>query len=1771
MNIEKYTIVENLYESRSTIVMKGFHSQDATPVMIKMLNSEYPESQEIERFKREFQILQSLKDSSGVINVYEFISMDHSPCIIMEDFGGTSLDQRNFSLSMLQFLLIAIRMTQIISDIHSAQIIHKDINPSNFIYNAENRQLKLIDFEISNVLTHDNQAENPYLLEGSLHYISPEQTGRVNWSVDFRSDLYSLGATFYQLLSGTPPFVSDDPLELVHAHLAKMPTPVHEIEVQSFGLYDKVSPQLSQIIMKLLAKKPEHRYQSAWALLTDLKKCRENIQSDGSIKPFKLNFSDQTGRLILPQKLYGRSIEIKQINDAFLRTCGSIDDKKKSTVSSEMLLVTGLSGIGKSALVNELKQPVHHRGGFFIAGKYDPFQRKPYQAIVQAFNELIQQLLTEKKSGIQRWKKKIKQAIHKNGRVLCDILPDLVLIIGHQKKIADLPPQDVQNRLNMVFKEFVQVFCSKDHPLVLFLDDIQWANATSMKLIESLITGIRQYFLVIVAYRDKDISSKHPLWKSINEIKKAQIPIKEIALSALNSEQISVLIQDTLGYNTESAQPLADIICHKTRGNPFFVNEFLKSLHSEKLLKFDPSTGQWQQDMNAIQQRNISENIVELMASKIQQLPDKNRQILIMAACIGIQFSLETLSIITDIRLNQLIKLLQDAVIEDLVVAVNERLYKFSHDRIQQAAYSLIPENERQKVHLNTGFFMFENRSIDPDTPIIFDIVNQMNLGLGYLFVKDIQCKPLPDLTPKQRLIIARVNYMAGKQARESFAIDQAFLFMSIAIHLTQKDGWKKHYTFTHEIRQAGAEIAYLAGNFEDMDSIIDDVCEHAKTFLEKVPVYEIRIQERISQNKLIEAVEISFGILRQLGISIPEKPGKIDMLMAFVRNKYFLIGKNPESMITLPIMTDQKMLASMRILTHIMLPVYLTRSELYPFFVFKGIQITLKHGLSPYAATSIMSYGMLLCALVGQIDRGYEFGQLAIRIVEKFEHKTTAWIHHMVNLFIRHWKENVKENLATILDAYQIEHETGKWEYAAFSLELYCMISFFSGKDLRQLEKETQKNTQTIKQLRQLIPLRYNEQLHQVILNLTGQSENPCILVGSAYNEDQMLQYHIDANDRTGLCLLYYHKFVLSYLFEDYDQAQRLSIITKEYLDSVMGTALVPCFYYFETLTMLAIYDQLPLSKQKDYLGKITINRKRIKKWASFAPMNYEQQYYLIKAEWYRILKKYTKAGDFYDRSIDAAKRNQYVNEQALANKRAAQFYLAQDKKRLAKTYMHESWYNYYRWGAVALTRMLETNYSDLLKILSERTSTQMINKETFSETQKDQLSQQLDTTSVMKSIQAISSQIHLKPLLKQLIDIMVENAGARSGFVLLESNGSWYLAAHSFVDNDTPVFDEDAPLESLINIPHEIIHYVIHTKEMVCLDNAALDSRFNQNSYISEKKPQSVLCMPVRRKNALCAVIYIENDLNPGAFTQDRLKMLDLLTGQAAISIENAILYRNLDALNQAQSRFVPHEFIQILQKKSITDVNPGDYVKKEMSVLFTDIRNFTSMSEKMSPEDNFKFINAFLSRMEPLIQEHFGFIDKFIGDAIMALFSGVADNAVFAAIEMLERLNDYNVHRKGKKRPLIKIGIGINTGSLMLGTVGGKDRMDGTVISDSVNLASRIEGLTKLFEVPLLISHHTLKRLQHPERFYIRRIATVKVKGKSENVTVYEVFDADKKRQKKLKQELTEILSKGIELFENQKFEDARKQFKACQKKLSDDPVVHYYINQCDLKKS
>jgi predicted ATPase/class 3 adenylate cyclase/GAF domain-containing protein len=1370
----------------------------------------------------------------------------------------------------------------------------------------------------------------------------------MNRSLDYRTDFYSLGVTFYELLTGQLPFVTEDVLELVHCHIAKPPIPPHQL----VGAHRRapISKAISNIVMKLMAKTAEERYQSAWGLKTDLEECLKQLRCSGQISDFPLGTQEVYDRFQISQKLYGREREVEALLQAFERV---------TTGQSEFLLVAGYSGIGKSSLVQEIYKPITAKRGYFISGKFDQYQRNiPYRAIIQALKELLKQLLTETDAQLAEWKAKILTAVGTNGRVIIDIIPEVELIIGEQPPLLDLAAAEAQKRFNFVFQDFIKVFTEPTHPLTIFLDELQWADGASLKLIELLLTSSDVGLLLIGTYRDNEVNAAHPLRLTLENLQKEGVKIQEILLNPLELETVNCWLADTLKASCDMTQDLAELVQPKTGGNPFFITEFLQALYTENLLNCDYNQKRWTWDANQIQKRNFTDNVVELMVAKIQKVPPGTQEVLKLAACIGNQFQLETLAVIWETSARETALNLQEAVAEGLIQPLgneyksvllepleNEKNqvgqlkveYQFVHDRIQQAAYSLITDEFKQRVH-------------------------------------------------------------------------------------------------------------------------------------------------------------------------------------RLVRTKLMLAGKQIENLLALPEMTAPDKKAAMQILNIMISAAYLGAPNLMPLLTFKGVSLSVKYGNTFSSPVMYAFYGLTLCGILGDIESGYRFGNLALRVLERLKTRNVeARTVMLVNYFIRHWREHPQQTLQPLLDGYSTGLETLELEYAGYCAIVYCGYSYYIGQDLVLLEQEIAKYSEAFQKFQQETIVHFFNQIGETALALMSGSENQCCLIGEVSDESRTLQLYVEQNNTKFIFGSYIYKLMLCYWFEQEQESLENAALAERYIEGGVGSIAVPVFHFYDSLARLIVYLSLPKSQQRSLYRKVQSNQKKMKNWAHHAPMNYLHKFYLVEAERYRILGKHQKAMDYYDRAIALAKENQYIQEEALAYELAAKFYLSQGKELIARTYLQEAHYRYLRWGAIAKVKDLETRYPQLLQKSESSLRGNVNSKTSVTSTSGNQSSETLDLATVIKASQAISGEIVLEQLLMQLMKILLENAGAQTGHLILEQEGKFAIEASGTVETDSITVLQSLPLET--KVPVSIINYVARSRESVICNNASDEGKFNTDPYIQQHHPKSILCTPLVNQGKLISIVYLENNLTVGAFTPQRIEVVNVLSSQAAISIENAKLYTEvrqnesrLLQLNQAFERFVPSEFLQFLNKQSIVDVQLGDQVEQEMSVLFSDIRDFTTLSEQMNPEDNFRFINSYLSRISPVIREHQGFIDKYIGDAIMALFRGGADNAVKAGIAMLNKLVEYNQHRTNSGYKPIQIGIGINTGLLMLGTVGEPNRMDGTVISDAVNLASRTEGLTKNYGVSLLITHETFKRLRNPRDYAIRRIDEVKVKGKSEYVTIYEVFDAD-----------------------------------------------------------
>ncbi|HBB34966.1 MAG TPA: hypothetical protein DDZ80_19765 [Cyanobacteria bacterium UBA8803] len=1528
MTLAGYQISTQIYESANSIVYRAIRETDRKPVILKLLKENYPTPQELTRYKQEYEITRSL-NLDGIVRAYGLQKYQNTLVMFLEDFGGESLrilmNQQKFSLK--EFLVIAIQAAETLGNIHAAHIIHKDINPSNIVFNPQTKQLKIIDFGISTVLSRENPTlKNVNILEGTLAYMSPEQTGRMNCALDYRTDFYSLGVTFYQLLTGRLPFETTDALELVHSHLALIPIPPQHLNPE-------IPPVVSDIVMKLLAKNAAERYQSAWGIQADLVTCLMQLEANGEIGEIIPGTHDVSDQFLISQKLYGRERDVETLLNAFERV---------SEGQRELMLVSGYSGIGKSVLVQEIYKPITRQRGYFIWGKFDQFQRNiPYYALIQAFRELIKQLLTESETQLSQWAAQLLTALGANAQVIIDVIPQVELLIGPQPPVSEVGPAEAQIRFHRVFQNFIRVFSQIDHPLVIFLDDLQWADSATLKLLEQIMSEPNtQSLFLIGAYRDQEVNAAHPLMLTIDEIRLAGVNVNRIKLSPLDRLTVNELIADTLKCDRPRAKPLAELVLAKTKGNPFFVKEFLKSLYAERLLNFDLESLTWQWDIKQIQARGFTDNVVELMAIEIQKLPADTQQVLKLAAAIGNQFEVKTLAIVEEKSLQETALRLHSAVAEGLILPLGEEYksieldvtgkesltvqYKFAHDRIQQAAYSLIPEPEKQSVHLRIGQLLLSHIPAEEREHKIFDIVNQLNLGIDVIKHRNNYDRPqevhkyVKDIPTPHSL--ARLNLIAGQKAKASAAYKPALKYLQVGIELLEPDSWLTEYNLSLALFVAAAEAAYLSGEFQQQDELVAVVLQQAKTLLDKVKVYEVKIQSYIAQSKLKEAIATALAVLNLLGVKFPQMLSSWHIWLSFWKTKLVLAGKRIENLIDLPKMTDPNKLAAMRILSSIVAAAYFAVPELMPLLVFKQVKLSVKYGNAPLSASAYASYGILLCDFGQDLDAGYRFSQLALQVLAQFQGQDNSGITDAtkaktlanVSFFARPWKEHLNSTLQPLLEAYSSGLETGDLEAAAYAAHNYCLHSYFAGKDLTKLQEDMTTYGDVLSQLKQERTLRMNKLYRQVIANLRGLTENPYSLSGDLYDELKMLPQHQAANDLTAICVLHFNKLILFYLFESYHQAVENAAIAQKYLEGLRGTVIVPLFHFYDSLARLAVYPKVPPAQQKEILKKVNANQKKMQQWAQHAPMNHLHKFYLVESERYRVLGQLDRAAKFYDLAIERAKANEYLQEEALAYQLAAKFYLSQGKTTIARAYMQDARYSYLQWGAMAKVRDLEERYPQLLVA----TKSGLDNNPITTSTTSTGSVAALDLATVMKASQAISGEIVLANLLTKFMEILIENAGAQKGFLILRSQtesgnegGKLLIEAEGSVDSGQVKVLQSIPVGSNGAAPlaAAIVNYVARTKKTVVLNDAARAGSFINDTYIKKHQPKSILCCALLNQGKLIGIVYLENNLTTGAFTPDRLEVLKLLSSQAAIAIENAKLYSELRQRESQLTQFL------------------------------------------------------------------------------------------------------------------------------------------------------------------------------------------------------------------------------------------------------------------------
>lgn len=1540
LNLAGYEIYQDIYRSRQTRVARGRRLADGAAIVLKYPVMEYPSLREIARLKNEYEILKELgeKGSPHILRVYALERLDHRTLVVSEDFGGVQLKEyfADGRVGTTEFLQLAIAIASALLAVHQHGIIHKDLNPRNILINPKTGQVKLIDFGIATRLSREHQEiRTPDRLDGTLSYMSPEQTGRINRTLDYRTDMYSLGATLYELLSGAPPFSASDAMELLHCHIASEPQPLHERGVPR---------ALSDIVAKLMAKVPEERYQSAFGVKADLEECLRQVTEHEAISPFKLGEQDISHQFEIPQRLYGREGELAAVLDTFTTV---------SQGSTALLLVSGYSGIGKSSLIYEMRGRSLQRRGYFAAGKYDQYNRDvPYSALAKALKGLIHQFLKEPERQVAQWKEEVRRAVGQSGQVITEVIPALALLIGEQPPVPPLPPAEALGRFNFVFADFLSVLATEQHPLILFLDDLQWADTPSLKLLEMLLTDPRRkHLFVIAAYRDNEVDASHASMVTINEIKKAGTRVQEIHLEPLTLASIMALLADTLHCPRAATLPLAELLLKKTGGNPFFLVQLLGSLHEDGLLKLNVATGTWDWDIAKINGVGITDNVIELMMTKLRRFPAVTQDVMKLAACIGSTFDLGMLSIVNEKDERETAGSLWPAVREGLLVPLSESYqlfqegdtaaesaasafavrelistmmtagerdeqatirYRFLHDRVQQATYALIPEAQRQVQHFKIGRRLLAS-SDQSRSEELFDVLSHLNLARELL------------TTEAQRLQLAELNFRAGKKAQSAMAFTAANNHFAIALQLLPAEPFRTHYELTLNLYREHAECEYLLGDFGRANRLLTEVVAQARTRIDQCVALETQVRLHMTQGSreaISKAVSIGLSALRLLGCELPEAPAARAAMAAQETRVVagLLAERSSRDLEDLPRLTDPEKLLRMNLAVTIFGAAYLAGDfDLVSLCIYLVVRTSLEHGNSEPTAFGYMMYGMLLSA-GGEHRRAYQFGQLALALHGRYPNPVMKpKIHnifaHAINPYINHLDSNLPHYRAT----YECCLEGGDIIYGVWAVFYLLWTKLMKGDALHEIHGDSEGYLSFAERVGDATMLTSIQLIRQTAQCLRGLTSATGSLDSEGFGESAAVARLREAQSLIGLGWYAMLRQMVDLTLERYPEALQSFMIAEETHTAVIGFFSNMTHYFYSSLVLAAVYADATAEEKQKYLTLIERNAGKLKVVADSGPDNYLHCYQLIEAEKLRILGEPTRAAELYDASIANAQRGRFLHHEALALELAAKFYLARGRKRLAQVYMTDAYYAYARWGAVAKIEQLRQRYPELVvaELVTGRADAAADPYESSAASVTGEVSN-LDLAMVMKASQAVSEEIVLSRLLEKLMRIVLQHAGAQRGYLLLARGSDLVIEASATMDGREVTLLKSVPIASVEDLSQEIVQYVQRTKEQVVLASAAKEGMFVSDAYVLRRQPRSVLCMPVTHQGKLVGLLYLENNLTEGAFTPSRLEILRLLSSQVAISIENSRLYGHLEEkvkertaeLREAQAKLIRFE---------------------------------------------------------------------------------------------------------------------------------------------------------------------------------------------------------------------------------------------------------------------
>ncbi len=1484
MDLSDYTL-DTLHRHGEFVLCRGRPRTGTRPhppsVLVLMLRSEHPRPESVRMLEHEHSLRAALDPAWAVPRV-ELTQHAGRTVLVLEDPGGEPLDQLvGTPMEMGQFLRIAIGLSAAVRQLHGRGFIHKDLKPAHVMIEPSTAHVWLMGFGIASRLPRERQsAEPPEFIAGTLAYMAPEQTGRMNRSIDSRSDLYALGVTLYEMLTGTLPFTASDPMEWVHCHIAKQPLPPAERRKD-------VPRSVSGIITKLLAKTAEERYQTAAGLESDLRRCLAEWDCDHRIGEFLLGEHDTPDRLLIPEKLYGRQREVETLLASF--------DRVVKSGTPELLLVSGYSGIGKSSVVNELHKALVWPRGLFASGKFDQYKRDiPYSTLAQAFQSLIRALLAKSEADLAPWRDALRDALDPNGKLIVDLVPELKLIIGEQPPVPELPPQQAQGRFQLVFRRFIGVFARPEHPLALFLDDLQWLDAATLDLLEDLLTrSDLQHLMLIGAYRDNEVDATHPLAGKLEVVKNAGAQIEEITLAPLASEHLAQLIADALRCEPERAAPLAQLVHEKTGGNPFFALQFISALAEEGLLTFDHDVARWSWDLNRIHAKGYTDNVVDLMVGKLTRLPVETQQVLQLLACLGNVAEVVMLCIVRGTGAEAVHADLWEAVRQELIVRLADS-YTFVHDRVQEAAYSLIPEELRAAVHLRIGRLLAEHTPPEKREETIFEIVNQLNRGAMLM------------TSPREKTQLAELNLIAGRRAKTSTAYRSALNYFSTGIGLLGDDLWASQHELAYRLSFEQAECEFLSRNFDEALRLFNALMTHARTTLEKVGIHRVVIDIHTASVEIDEAIARGLGALRLLGIDIPRHPSREEVAREYDAIWKNLNGRLIEDLIDLPLMTDPEVAAALGILVILFAPAIGADRNLFLLCSCHMVNMTIRYG---NCDASVMAYGCLgmdLGPFFGDYRRGFQFGRLGYDLVAKRQLVAyKAKIELIIGAYISFWNEPRTRAIAHLYSAFKAAVTAGDLNFASYACDHLVSHKLAAGEPLDKVYVESEALLDFTRKAKFDPSIQILIRTRRFIQAMRGFTADLSTWTSSDFDEHEYERIIERFGWTSIVCGYHIMKLQARVYSGNYHAAITARARATPLLWSNVGMVQEAEYHFYGALALAAYYDEASADERSHLLTALQAHHQQLELWAQTCPENFQNRSTLVSAERARIEGRDVDAMRLYEQAIRSARANGFIHHEALTNELAARFYAAHGLEQIAHLYLRNARRCYHRWGADGKVRQLDESYPHLREEQPVAGPRSTIGTPI----------EHLELATVLKISQAVSGEIVLENLIDALLRTAIEHAGAERGLLILPRGAELQVQAEATTGGSSVRIELcDVPISSA-ELPEPVIQYAARTQESVILNDASARGSFSDDEYIRREHARSILCLPLVKQGRLIAVLYLENNLAANVFTPARIAVLNVLASAAAISLENSRLYRELQEREAKIKRLVDANIVGVL----------------------------------------------------------------------------------------------------------------------------------------------------------------------------------------------------------------------------------------------------------------